>query len=301
MRIKQDDIVSINDISRLIGASVGTLTYYANNMESEVRERREPKERGGVRLITAPSEGLKRVLKSIKDTILLQYEYPDYVYGLGGNTLREHALVHAGEVTTVKLDVRDFYPSLKNQWVYSMWIEKFNFDPEAARILTKLTTLHGGLTQGFPTSSHIAAIVAESFTKELDVFAKSNGLRFSQYVDDLNLSGKAVDRRLVFKTVISLAHRSGLSIKKRKTKVTSPKDGKVITGAAVFGKQTRATKKVRQRSIQAIKALQADPNDEYNIQRVIGYAGFLKHLRPSDGRRFMEMAAPYLPRKKQKK
>lgn len=299
MRIKNQTVETLEDVSKLIGVSVGSLTYFANNMNLHVKEHREKKTSGsGTRLITAPSGALKSVLRSIKDNILLEYQYPAYVFGLGGNTLKDHGMIHAGAVTTVKLDITDFYPSLKNEWVYDMWRREFDFNDETARILTKLTTLHGGLTQGFPTSSHIAAIVAEDFTQSLNTYARDHTLKFSQYVDDLNLSGKHIEARPLFKAAVTLARESGLSIKRRKTKVTSPKDGKVITGAAVYNFQTRATKHVRQRAIQALKALEAEPTSEYNQKRVRGYAGFLKHLKSSDGQHYRDLAERHLPKKR---
>jgi len=239
-------ITNTNRLCELLSTKPSKLVGIFSNMDKQVKVRLEPKKSNPneYREITAPSWQLKQVQRRIKDLILANYSFEPYAYGLGGTTLKNHALAHKGKRTLVKIDLKDFYPSVSYKFVYKMWIDKFGFSVEVARYLTKLTTLHGGLKQGFPTSSHIAAIVSEDFTSSLKKYCASSLLVFTQYVDDLNISGNNIDYRAIFKMVITKGRTYGFTIKRRKTRVTHKLIGKEITGVSLKEQAIRAKKTI---------------------------------------------------------
>lgn len=293
MKYTGNPIHNIEALSSLLGTTPAELGYLSFNMSKNVRLTSIPKKHSPneSREITAPSDKLKKIQRNVKDYILANYVYEDYIYGLGVSTLKDHAMVHRGNSTVVQVDLKSFYPSISHALVYRMWVEKFGFPVAVARILTKITTMDGGLKQGFPTSSHIAAIVAEDYTLGISNYCKQNKYEFTQYVDDLNISGSEINYRTTFKKVVSLGRPYGLAIKKNKTRVTSRLDGKTITGVSLLNQQTRATRGVRQRSIRALKNLSSSPRDEHSRKQVAGYAGFLKHLNTHDGKRYRKHVA----------
>lgn len=260
-----------------------------HKVDHHVRYKHEPKAGGGTREICAPSESLKAIQRQIKDVLLKPYEYPGYVFGLGGDTLRQHAEVHRGDNKLVKVDIRNFFPSIHHTKVYEMWHDLHGFKPELARLLTRLTTHKGCLQQGFPTSSHIAAIVAQPATTQLAEYSASNGLNFSQYVDDLNFSGQAVDYRGMFKLVVEAIRSNGFTVKPSKTTVYNVKTGKTITGVSLMGNRTRAPRKTRRKAVDALKAYAANPESNYNANRAAGYGTFLGHLNKDDGDQYQQL------------
>lgn len=278
-------------LSSILGSTPQELAYLSLNMDKNVRIHNivKPNAPGELREITAPSKKLKQIQRNIKDYILTDYTYASYVYGLGGNTLKDHASVHKGRTTLVQVDIKQFYPSISNRLVYKMWVESFGFSPEISRVLTKLTTMHGGLKQGFPTSSHIAAIVAEGLTEEINLYCETNKLKFTQYVDDLNISGHNIDYRMIFKVIVPMGRKYNLSIKKNKTRVNHEQTGKKITGVSLLNQRTRATKEVRRKAIRALKNLADAPQDDHMKRIVAGYTGFLKHLKRSDGKKYKKL------------
>lgn len=167
-----------------------------------------------------------------------------------------------------------------------MWASTFSFSPVLARLLTKLVTHEGRLQQGFPTSSHIAAIISQPFTHRLKQHCESNGLNFSQYVDDLNFSGSKIVYKDIFKLAVEAARNSDFSIKRKKTTVYSAPVGKVVTGVSIYKDRTRATRKVRKKAIDALKAFADQPKDRHLFRVVSGYRLFLTHTRPEDGRKY---------------
>ncbi len=284
-------ITNLNELEALLDIKVDQLIYLAHNMATNVRisHKEKPGQPGKFRTITAPSDKLKEIQRRIKASLLDDYPYPSYCYGLGGNTLKQHGRKHGGRSTTVQVDLRDFYPSIRHKLVYEMWSNKFNYPHEVARMLTKLTTMNGSLQQGFPTSSHIAAIVAEDYTNSVNEYCKFHGLIFTQYIDDLNISGKNIDQRLLFKTIVPMGRKYGLVIKKSKTKVNASCVGKEVTGVAIFESRTRAARRIRQRAIRALKGYSDSPKDELAKRRVAGYRGFLKHLSKRDGDKYTKL------------
>lgn len=286
MQYKGKKFIDVESLCKALGIPVARFCYFANNVPRHVRSRKIAKRDGKTRDILAPAKSLKIIQRKIKSELLQKYAYPDYVYGLGGNTLVDHANVHAGDKQLIKIDLRDFFPSIEHHRVYNMWASVFGFPPQLARLLTKLVTHEGRLQQGFPTSSHIAAIISQPFTFKLMEHCELNGLNFSQYVDDLNFSGNNIVYKDIFRLAVTSARDSGFSIKRKKTTVYSVPVGKVITGVSIFKGRTRATHKVRKKAIDAFKAFADQPKNRHLFKVVSGYKLFLNHTNPEDGRKY---------------
>lgn len=283
-------VISLDDLSIVLSVPKDELVYFANNISNHVRQWEKLKKSGKPRTIVAPSKRLTVILQRIKVVFFDDYNYPGYVYGLGKRTLRDHARVHVGNRELIQADLTNFFPSIGHVAVHNMWLEHFSVSTEVARILTQLTTFKGRLQQGFATSSHIASIVALPLTKGLYSHCQANGVTFSQYVDDLNFSGKAIDKRLLFRELITLTRASALAVNKKKTVFRNVDIGKTITGVSVYGQRLRAPKLVRQRAINALNALAKSPKDDKLRKQVSGYQGYLKHLNKVDGQKYKQRA-----------
>lgn len=281
--------LDLDELCSKLGVKPAELMYQAQNIEKNIQVKKIPKMSGGERMITSPNNKLKKLQRNVKNLFFSNYSYADYIYGLGGNTLKDHAKVHTGSRTLVKVDLRDFYPSITNRQVYKMWVNDFGIDSKTARLLTKLTTLNGYLQQGFPTSSHIAAVIAQPMGKDLLAYCDSNGLKFSQYVDDLNFSGKEVTYKHMFTLIMRCAHQAGFSVKRKKTTVYGAKTGKIITGVSLVDNRIRAPKRIRKKVVDSIKRLSLDPGDDSSRKTAIGYRRFIGHLNKHDGKHYQKL------------
>jgi RNA-directed DNA polymerase len=275
---------SVDELAKLICIKKNELIYYANNLEKHVHKITKLKKNGSPRHITAPGKRLSTILYRIKVVFFDEYCYPEYVFGLGGKTLKDHALVHAGNKELIQTDLTDFFPSITYRSIFRMWSNEFGCHPDVARILTKLTSLNGSLQQGFPTSSHIAAVIALPFTEAMESYCKTQGMMFSQYVDDLNYSGSTLDKRNLFINIITHSRRNGFSINKRKTKTTNSSTGKTITGVSAHENRLRASRAIRNRAARVLKEYSQSPRSETLRRRVSGYHRYLTHLSKTDGR-----------------
>ena len=69
-----------------------------------------------------------------------------------------HAMAHVGRRFVVRLDIKDFFPSIGLGAVESVF-RPFGYKPDVVNLLSRLTLLNGKLPQGAPTSPYLANLV----------------------------------------------------------------------------------------------------------------------------------------------
>ena len=118
---------------------------------------------------------------------------PDYVHGgVKGKSMFSNARQHAGKQMLVCVDLKNHFPRVSPRKVYRMFQDQQECSPVVAKILTRLTTLNGGLPQGSPTSVAISNLVTGRLSKRLKHFSKCWGSSFTQYIDDESGLGKDI-------------------------------------------------------------------------------------------------------------
>jgi hypothetical protein len=134
---------------------------------------------------------LKRVHERLKFRVFAHVSFPDYLTGsLKGKDAIKNASLHAGAKIVVCEDIKDFFPSVTVDAVYSIWQGFFNFAPEVARLLATLCTKDGVLPQGAITSSYLANLVFWEQEWRLYEDLKGRGITYSRYVDDVTVSSR---------------------------------------------------------------------------------------------------------------
>lgn len=274
----------IDELASRLNIPANQLIGISRNLKSYIHPIHATKKDGTPRKIMAPNKILMSLLSEVKSIILEEYKYPDYSYGLGKKSLRDHALVHDPNNALIKFDIRDFFPSITHKAVFEMWKKDFKFPHDVASILTRLTTYKGSLQQGFPTSSHIAAIVSSEFSDQVDSYCRTNKIAFSQYVDDFNLSSPNLNIKTTFQQLMLLANSNRIPLKKRKTQFYPAKTNKIVTGVSVGNNMVRAPRYIRKRAYAALKTYSSNPEDKITEARFHGYVRYLSGLRKRDGK-----------------
>jgi hypothetical protein len=105
------------------------------------------------RNVCEPKHELKRLQKRINSRIFEKIEYPDYLQGgIKDETKPRDYVVnatrHAHANQIICIDVKQFYPSIKSQYVARIFQHFFKFPPDVSEILTRLVTYHGRVPQG---------------------------------------------------------------------------------------------------------------------------------------------------------
>lgn len=222
------------------------------------------KRSGGVRLIEAPQARLKtmqrRILTDILDAVP---SFHDAAHGfVKGRSIRTFAAPHAGQHIVLRLDIKDFFPSVSGARVQaafrtigypeavadvlggictnivprSVWHAKPT--RSNVRALHDLRTLYGRphLPQGAPTSPALANFCAYRLDCRLTGLADWAGGVYTRYGDDLAFSGgreiaRSADRYAA--QIGAIVLEEGWSVQYRKTRVMTQSVRQHLVGLVV--------------------------------------------------------------------
>jgi len=224
-------VISIEQLETILEVPRYKLIDAAQSIQENVNVEFQKKKSGGIREICKPKYGLKKLLRRINKRIF-QIPLPDYLQGsVPGHSPVTNAQIHVGQSVVIKLDIRDFYPSIHFTRVQRLLIE-MGFSQEISQLLTRLVTFKGHLAQGFPTSSSIANLVLASIAPRIEKLCLDHDLRFSFYQDDLTVSGRsrAVDIKKLFSTIL---RQEGFKINQKKLQVMMNTERQEVTGLVV--------------------------------------------------------------------
>ncbi len=269
-------IASVDELSELLELSDGQLDWLADvrGMERTVgserlrnyRYRTVPRRQDLPRLIEAPKARLKEIQRWILHEILSRVPAHDAAHGFTiGRSAVSHAELHTGQVAVLRLDLKDFFASVPAGRVYRMW-RTLGYEPQVAHVLTGLTTntvplrvwtrlaeatpgqgvqarfwmgrqlATPHLPQGAPTSPALANLAAFRLDRRLTGLARSTGLSYSRYADDLTFSGPArlIRRRGEFEaTATRVIRDEGFTLNPAKSTTQTTGGRQTVCGVVV--------------------------------------------------------------------
>lgn len=218
-------VLSLNDLAWRLSTPLPRLYAIAANAKHHYRQWERVTTKRGVtksRTIRAPSDELKAIQKLIVKRVFAEYEvHPSAHGGVKKRSTRTNAQLHVGQKCVVNLDARRFYPSVSHHRVYSLLVRGLGIGRDAASLITRLVTYDGQLIQGAPTSSVIANLLLRRPVDEpVSQDAKSAGLNYSRYLDDITLSGD--NPRILINRVAQGLSRAGVSMHRRSNRFRLP-------------------------------------------------------------------------------
>jgi hypothetical protein len=158
-----------------------------------------PKAKGGTRRIAAPRAPLRKVQREILDKILAKVPMHDACHGfVAGRSTVTNARPHVGSAIVLKLDLKDFFPTVHYRRVRGLF-RFLGYNDAVAGTLAGLTTYRpktvggdvvwpGMLPQGAPTSPALANLACRRLDRRLDRLAAKCGATYTRYADDLTFS-----------------------------------------------------------------------------------------------------------------
>ncbi len=170
----------------------------------------------GFRVLEAPKARLKAIQRQILHELLEHVPLHDAVHGFRRDrSIRTFAAPHAGKEAVLRLDLRDFFPSISGPRIQSLFrtlgypeavadllgglctttVPKRLWRPltpelhiEEAQVLSELYA-RPHLPQGAPTSPALANLCAFRLDRRLAGLAHAAGAAYTRYADDLAFSG----------------------------------------------------------------------------------------------------------------
>ena len=225
----------VKHLASTLGVSTAVLSRLEENASQYYRTfNREVK--GKNRALVEATGLLKIVQRRILDNLLVRLPPSASSFGqTKGKTIKDNARVHAYSKYIVKLDVKDFYPSIHSTRVYRFFTEKQECSPDVAHILTALTTFNFALPLGTSTSPMLADLIVRPVDFRISKIASEVGLKYTRYVDDLTLSGNFALERMA-RTIIKLLKQCGFKTKREKLVFYRPVqlgDERIVTGVRI--------------------------------------------------------------------
>jgi RNA-directed DNA polymerase len=191
----------------------------------------------GERLLEAPKERLKWVQRRILRTVLRPVPPHEAAHGFRpGRSVATFAAPHAQQALVLRMDLREFFPSIGAGRVRALF-EALGYPPSVAALLTGLVTTRTPesvlarpglgvaaqdalrrrhLPQGAPTSPALSNLCAHGLDVRLQAAAAAVGARYTRYADDLAFSGGPQFRRQAGRfrlLVASVASQEGFRVR----------------------------------------------------------------------------------------
>ena len=212
-----------------------------------------PKRSGGTRLISRPRVALEKAQRWVNEAILARQElHPAAMAFRKGVSIVDNAKIHAGSEVIVRLDLKDFFPSITFSRVRGLF-ESFGYNPGVATVLALICTdsprvqlqLDGrdhvvpvgerALPQGACTSPMLANLVGRRLDRRIQGYTNKAGWTYTRYADDLVFSTKAKDASAhrMIRGIATIVETEGFVVNEDKTRVMRAPNRQTVTGLLV--------------------------------------------------------------------
>lgn len=322
---------SPQQLAEALGISVSDLRWlaYHRDAATSIHYYRFtiPKRDGTPRPIWAPLPKLKAAQHWILRHIVERLPVHGAVHGfLPGRSILTNAAVHTNAKAVLKMDVKDFFPTVTLPRVKGVF-RNAGYREQVATLLALLCTespreivdLEGKryfvalgprcLPQGAPTSPGLTSTLCLRMDRRLTGLAKLYGWRYSRYADDLTFSlpsehSGSPKLGALIGVVTRIVAEEGFTIHPDKTRVLRSGGRQKVTGLVVNGTGTprvpRSLKRELRAAIHNLK--QGKPLKEgETVERLVGLAAYVHMTDPKLGAEMMAALAqlPIAPPKEQ--
>ncbi|MGM0609197.1 MAG: retron St85 family RNA-directed DNA polymerase [Candidatus Muiribacteriota bacterium] len=222
-----------------------TVSYIIKTAPYRYKEFRiKKKNKNQFRLIAHPSRELKRLQYWVIDNILKDFDIHDKATAyLKGKNILNNAEPHKNNPYMLKLDFKNFFPSIKSQH-FEYFLKNnntFTFNEDDIEKLIKILFWSPNhdkenleLSIGAPSSPILSNILMYDFDKKVSSFCQKYNFAYTRYADDLTFSMKEKTHREMIEKkieeIIQNLNNLDLTINKKKTVYGSMANRRVVTG-----------------------------------------------------------------------
>lgn len=261
---------TVGDLAQWLNVPPAELAWFADQWRADrasapalqhYHQRWLPKRAGGLRLIEIPKSRLRTMQRKILHQLLDRVTPHVAAHGFRrAHSCLTHAALHVGQASVIRMDLKDFFPSIPAARVHALFAT-LGYSASVAGVLARLCTTrtpaaafeHAGvraalrrdahavlraphLPQGSPCSPALANLCAHRLDMRLAALAASIDARYSRYADDLVFSGGVALARAMERfhaQVGAIAIEEGFALNMRKTRLMRAATRQRITGIVV--------------------------------------------------------------------
>ncbi len=284
-----------------------------------------PKRDGSSRTITAPKPELKAAQRWLLHNVFEKLPVHGAAHGfLEGRSIATNAAVHAGADVVVKLDLKDFFPTITFRRVKGL-LRKAGLPENVATLAAllatepprELVTFRGktahvatgprACPQGAPTSPAITNAICGRLDRRMSGLARVMGFAYTRYADDLTFSFRKPDDRgsrvacpvgALMRGVKDVLRSEGFALHAKKTAVMRAGMSRRGTGLVVNAPNAagvppaRVPRDVVRRLKAAIKNREdGKPGRGETLAELKGMAAYVHMTDPRRGRAFLDRIA----------
>jgi RNA-directed DNA polymerase len=212
------------------------------------------------RFIDAPCDRLKEIQNEFLKNILYKFRTNSIAHGfVAGRDPKTNASQHVGATCIIKMDLKDFFGSVKEKMVLSTLraLLPKRFADEVTTpmsiddlvLIAKLLTYKGRVPQGAPTSPALTNLYVLAMDSLLKALAKNSKLTVTRYADDITFSSQEklgnLQKTQIIQSTKQICSRFGLRLNHKKTRIRTNASRISVTGVVVNVKPNLAKPKYR--------------------------------------------------------
>ncbi|MCA9634540.1 MAG: RNA-directed DNA polymerase, partial [Myxococcales bacterium] len=247
-RANENELPALDNPKQLaeaLGASIAELRWLAFHRDDATFVHYHaftiPKRDGSMRQIWAPNRKLKAAQRWINREIVERLPVHGASHGfLAGRSIKSNAAAHTGAEIVVKIDLKDFFPTVTMPRVKGIF-RKAGYREQVATLLALLCTeaprhvvdIKGKvhylalgprcLPQGAPTSPGLTNTLCLRLDRRLAGLAAKLGWRYTRYADDLTFSRKkgasSAEVGEMIRKAVDIVGHEGFTVHPDKTRV----------------------------------------------------------------------------------
>ena len=286
-------IQSLDDFSEATHISKYTIYQLSHHADKYYKTYEIPKKSGEKRTICQPGKKLKGLQSWILVTILNKIQVSPSCKGFrkGSSTL-DNASPHIGANTILTLDLKDFFPTITSQQVYTIF-KTIGYNKLIATVLTNCCTYQQKLPQGSPCSPMLANLASWALDLRIQGYVGKRGIGYTRYADDLSFSGlnpsKIAKIIPMIKTIIG---DENFMVNPKKTRIASAARAKTVTGL-IINKDSAGIGKQKFKELRAKIHHLTLPTEQTNEKLLYHVGGWLSYLNSVDKER-LKKAKKYI-------
>lgn len=292
----------ITRLSRSTGLSVMDVSRIVQTAPRRYKSYRIPKRSGGTREIAQPARELKVLQYVLMEEFLSKLPVHSAAFAYrAGLSITDNARVHAGDSAILKMDFRDFFPSIHGVDWRKYCMKHGVFDAEDILVSTQVLFRRAKrektlkLSIGAPSSPMLSNILLFEFDERVTLEAERRRINFTRYADDMTFSGQRIGLLKDMVKVVQDAVRETLcpklSIHSEKTNFVTTKYRRSVTGLVLAneGKVGIGREKLRLLRARVFHALQSKLAPE----EMASLAGYLSFVRGADPESYSKIEGKY--------
>ncbi|WP_163867815.1 reverse transcriptase family protein [Myxococcus eversor] len=322
------ELGTVDALAKALGLSVSKLRWFAFHREVDTGSHYIswgiPKRDGGTRTITSPKPELKQAQRWVLSNVVERLPVHGAAHGfVSGRSILTNALAHHSADVVVKVDLKDFFPTVTWRRVKGL-LRKGGLQENTATLLSLMATeapretvqFRGktlyvakgprALPQGAPTSPGITNALCLKLDKRLSALSKRLGFIYTRYADDLTFSwtktkqpkakraqGPAVS--VLLTRVKEVVEAEGFTVHPDKTRVSRKGTRQQVTGLVVNkARDGVATARVPRDVVRRLRAAihnrqKGKPGREgESLEQLKGMAAFVYMTDADKGRAFLK-------------